>query len=345
MLWCRGPAWATIRCRLDVGLPHRERYRRVPRPVLSSPTTDPASAALRVGGVFVPGGGGSAPAPVRWLAVLPLRPLQAVGSALGCAAYALSPRYRRLLRANLALALPRASTRQRLAAAAATGKGALEGLSVLLRPTEEMVPLVREAVGWDTVEAAREAGSGILLLSPHIGCFEILGPFNQSHPLTALYRPNRNATIQSLIEQGRGRYAHLAPASRSGVRAVLRALKRGETVLVLPDQVPAAGDGIWETFFGRPAYTMTLAARLTEVSGVRTFMFFCERLAHGAGFRLHFIAPDPPLCGDTRSRVAAINRNVERIVLRHPHQYLWGYNRYKVPRGLEPCRESEPSIE
>ena len=122
---------------------------------------------------------------------------------------------------------------------------------------------------------------------------------------------------------------------------MLSALKHGEMVLMLPDQVPAVGEGVWEPFFGRPAYTMTLAARLTEVPGVRTFMYCGESLPRSAGFRLHFLEPDPPLIGDTRARVAAINRNLERLILRHPDQYLWGYNRYKVPRGVEPWTATE----
>jgi KDO2-lipid IV(A) lauroyltransferase len=273
---------------------------------------------------------------------LPLRAQHAIGAVLGCLAYALSPRYRHRLRANLALALPHASFRQRLAAAAGTGRGAAETLLVLVRPPRETAALVREASGWEAVEAARAAGHGVLLISPHMGCFEILGPFSRDCPLTALYRPNKNAALQAIIEQGRGRYAQLAPVDRGGVRAVLRALQRGELVLMLPDQVPAAGEGVWEPFFGRPAYTMTLAARLTEVASVRTFMFYGESLPRGDGFRLHFLEPDPPLAGDTRARVAAINRNVERLVLRHPDQYLWGYNRYKVPKGVDPPQKAVP---
>ena len=129
--------------------------------------------------------------------------------------------------------------------------------------------------------------------------------------------------LQALIEYGRRRYAQLAPVDRGGVRAVLSALKHGEIVLMLPDQVPRAGEGVWEPFFGRPAYTMTLAARLSEVPRVRTFFYCGEILPRGGGYRLHFLEPDPPLDGDTRSRVAAINRNVEKLALRHPDQYLW----------------------
>jgi KDO2-lipid IV(A) lauroyltransferase len=267
---------------------------------------------------------------------VPLRPLHAIGACGGVLAYLLSPRYRRTLRANLELALPGAPLERRLDAAAGTGKGAVEALRVLLRPPAETAGTVRQAVGWEAVEAARLAGHGILLISPHMGCFEIFGPFKGDRPLTALYRPHKSAALQTIIEQGRGRYAQLAPVTRSGVRAVLGTLRRGEIVLILPDQVPRSGDGVWEPFFGRPAYTMTLAARLTEVTGVRTFFYFGERLPRGAGFRLHFLEPDPPLQGDTRARVAVINRNLERLALLHPDQYLWGYNRYKVPKGVAP---------
>jgi len=179
-------------------------------------------------------------------------------------------------------------------------------------------------------------GHGVMLISPHLGCFEIVGPWGSKHPITALYRPNRNRIVQSLIEYGRRRYAQLAPVDRTGVRALLSALKRAEVVLLLPDQVPDAGEGVWEPFFGRPAYTMTLAARLSEVPKVKTFMYCGEILPRGVGFRMHFLEPDPPLAGDTRARVAAISRNFEKLALRLPEQYLWGYNRYKTPRGVDP---------
>ena len=266
-----------------------------------------------------------------------LRPLHAVGAVLGCAGYALAPSYRRYLRANLEGAVPGASLRLRLAAAAQTGRGALEALSILLRPTRETIPTVQEVVGWDEVATARAAGRGALLISPHLGCVEILGPFLEGLPFTALYRPHKSPRLQALMETGRERYARLAPADRGGVRAVLCGLRRGETVLVLPDQVPASGDALWAPFFGRPAYTMTLAARLTEVRGVEPFMFCGERLARGAGYRLHFLSPDPPLAGSTTERVAAINRNVEKLILRFPDQYLWGYNRYKEPPVVRTC--------
>jgi KDO2-lipid IV(A) lauroyltransferase len=279
------------------------------------------------------------PAVLRWFVRAPLPALHAIGAALGWLGYAAAPGYRDCLRANLERAVPGATLRLRLAVAAQTGRGAIEALRVLVRPPAQMAEQVREVVGWEGVEEARRSGRGALLLSPHIGCVEILGPFLRDQPFTALYRPHRNQRLDRTMVGGRSRYARLAPADRGGVRAVLCALKRGELVLVLPDQVPAGGEGHWLPFFGRPAYTMTLAARLTELAGVESFLYCGERLRRGAGFRLHFVRPDPPLVGDTVERAAAINRNLETLILRHPDQYLWGYNRYKVPPAVKPGAE------
>jgi len=273
----------------------------------------------------------------RLLARLPLRLLHLIGAVLGLLIYGLSASYRAQLRRNLSLAFPDPTLTLRLEAAAQAGRAALETLQIFLQPHEQLLPLIREVQGWEAVEAAHAGGRGILFISPHLGSFEIFGPFFLGRvPVTALYRPHKSPALQSLIEAGRGRYATLAPADRRGVRILLAALKRRETVFLLPDQVPAQGEGQWQPFFGRPAYTMTLAARLTEMSQVQPFMVCGERLPGGAGFRLHFLAPDPPLEGSTEARTLAINRNVENLVRRCPSQYLWGYNRYKVPSGVEP---------
>jgi KDO2-lipid IV(A) lauroyltransferase len=128
----------------------------------------------------------------------------------------------------------------------------------------------------------------------------------------------------------------MVPTDISGVRGMLKALRRGETVGILPDQAPSAGEGVWLPFFGKPAYTMTLAGRLTESGRVRVIVGFAERLPHGRGFDLHFAPVEEPLVGDTHARAAVINRAAESIIRRCPAQYLWGYNRYKVPAGAEP---------
>ena len=120
-----------------------------------------------------------------------------------------------------------------------------------------------------------------------------------------------------------------------GVRALLKALKRGEAVGMLPDQAPKVGEGRWLDFFGKPAYTMTLAARLSE-TGCTVLMVWAERLPRGAGYHFHVQEPTQPLCGSTEERAQMINHEIETLIRQCPQQYLWAYNRYKRPRGAEP---------
>ncbi|MDP1957633.1 MAG: lysophospholipid acyltransferase family protein, partial [Rhodocyclaceae bacterium] len=198
----------------------------------------------------------------RLLSHLPLAMLHNLGALAGWLAYLLSSAYRRHLRENTAQAGD-VAVAARSQAVAAAGKNLLELPKLWLRPQDEVVERVVQVSGWELVEAAWRAGRGILFLTPHLGCFEIAAQYYAKHgPITALYRRPKQVWLAPIIEQGRGANLKLAPADLSGVRKLLKALKNGEAVGILPDQAPGAGEGVWAPFFGRPAYTMTLAARL-----------------------------------------------------------------------------------
>lgn len=276
----------------------------------------------------------------KFLASLPLGFLQASGVFAGWATYALSPTYRRRLRANLEQGLGReAAVRLWRSAVGEVGKQALELPWVLLRPQDHLRAKMAQISGWQHVEAAEARGDGILFITPHLGCFEIAAQYFSLHkPITVLYRPPKKAVLQPLIDAGRSRgNMRLAPADLGGVRRLIKALRAGEAVGMLPDQVPGGGEGAWLPFFGRPAYTMTLAARLSEVAGVTTIFAWAERLPGGRGFHLHLRPSLHPLEGDTETRAAAINRELEAQIRENPAQYLWGYNRYKRPSGAPPA--------
>ena len=257
-----------------------------------------------------------------------------LGSGVGRLIYWLSPTYRRHLRGNLAQAGIDPSLRSQVAAE--TGKQMLELSRIWMHPLEDALPLVAEVVGWEYVEAAQQSGKGIVFLTPHLGCFEITAQYLSAFgDITVLYRPPKSASAQELILAGRKReHLHLAPADLSGVRALIKALKRGQMVGMLPDQAPKTGEGVWLKFFGRYAYTMTLAARLTE-TGATSLLTWGERLPGGRGYRVHFQPPGSELAGSTVERAQQINLEIEALIRQCPTQYLWGYNRYKQPRGAE----------
>jgi Kdo2-lipid IVA lauroyltransferase/acyltransferase len=273
---------------------------------------------------------------LRLVGKLPLPLLHAVGTVLGWAIYGISPTYRRDLRANLRQA-GYTDARIRREAIAAAGKMLAELPALWFRPHAEVAALVREAEGFEEACAARSQGKPLLFLAPHLGCFEVTSQYAGFYmPLTVLYRPPKIAWLEPLMLQGRNRpNVRLVPADVSGVRAIFKALKDGEAVGLLPDQVPGEGEGDWAEFFGRPAYTMTLAAKLAQREGVRCFLVVGRRLPRGRGYAIRFRPFPEKLEGETATR--RLNRAVEELVRECPGQYLWSYNRYKVPRGARPA--------
>jgi Kdo2-lipid IVA lauroyltransferase/acyltransferase len=204
--------------------------------------------------------------------------------------------------------------------------------------------------GAELIERFIEQGKGLVLLTPHLGSFEVAGQaiaerFGARMPMTVLYRPARKPWLRRLEENARARPGLVtAPASLAGVRQMIRALRRGEAVGILPDQVPPEGLGVWAPFFGQPAYTMTLAARLVQQTGAAVGVVWGERLPRAQGYVVHALPlpvalPDPqPGQDEAAAQVAAataLNAAMEAVIRQRPEQYLWGYNRYKQPRRLE----------
>lgn len=261
----------------------------------------------------------------------PLPIAHALGGLLGWAMHGLSPTYRRHFRENLeAAGYTDAATRH--AAIAGAGKLLAELPAVWLRSRKQVAALVTEIRGLELVDAARAQGKGIVFLTPHLGCFEVTAQVAaERFPITVLYSPPKMQWLRSVMEQGRGgENVRLASADLSGVRELLAALKRREAVGILPDQVPGEGEGEWADFFGKPAYTMTLAARFAQRDGVECLIAYGERLPWGRGYIVHVRPLPPALAGESQTR--RVNRALETLIRELPGQYLWGYNRYKPPK-------------
>jgi Kdo2-lipid IVA lauroyltransferase/acyltransferase len=269
------------------------------------------------------------------LAGFPLSLLHALGTVLGWTMYGISPTYRRNLKANLALA-GYTDARLRRAAIASAGRMLTETPAIWLRPQDKVAGLVREVVGMDAAQAARDQGKALLFLTPHMGCFEVAAQYASKHvPITVLYRAPKMGWLEPLMREGRGRGdVRLVPADFAGVRELFAALKRHEAVGFLPDQVPGIGEGDWADFFGKPAYTATLAPKLATRADIACFLAYARRLPRGAGYSIVLRPLPAPMPGESGPR--RINRGLEALVRECPEQYLWGYNRYKVPRGAKP---------
>jgi hypothetical protein len=108
---------------------------------------------------------------------------------------------------------------------------------------------------------------------------------------------------------------------------------------LLPDQVPPEGMGVWAPFFGQPAYTMTLAARLVQQTGAAVLPAVDRAAARRRGYVVREHAPAEP-CRLPRPMTKPLQRGLRHhrqprhgaLIRRCPQQYLWGYHRYKQPR-------------
>ena len=282
---------------------------------------------------------------IRWLSRRSLRSLHLLGGWLGWLAWLLSPSYRRTVAHNAGLAGISAADRRRSIAEA--GRMMAELPKLWLRPPEQPIPFALRWEGAELIERSLGRPGGLLLLTPHMGSFEMAGQavaerFGARQPVTVLYRPARQSWLRHLEETARARPGMAtAPANLAGVRQMIRALRKGETVGLLPDQVPPQGQGVWAPFFGEPAYTMTLAARLAQQTGAHVLMLWCERLADGAGFVLRVSELAEPLPERAPSDAVlalagatAVNRSMEVLIRQNPGQYLWPYQRYKQPRPM-----------
>lgn len=274
------------------------------------------------------------------LSRLPLWLLHALGWLCGWITLAVSGKYRRQFLGNSRLAGYRFA--QVAGAVGQSGRMLLE-LPRLWRGRP--VPVAWR--GAELIERAQREGAGILFLTPHLGCFEITAQaygrrFAAGHgPITVLYRPSRKQWLRDLVDNARQRPGELeaVPTTLAGVKTLIKALKKGEAVGLLPDQVPPEGMGVWQPFFGRAAYTMTLSARLAQVPGTRVLLAWGERLSWGRGFRVHVrslteVLGSEALDADVEAAAGQINRAMEAVIRQQPRQYLWGYERYKKPRRL-----------
>jgi KDO2-lipid IV(A) lauroyltransferase len=274
----------------------------------------------------------------RW----PLPVLHALGGALGWLVWWLSPAYRRSFRANVAQAgIAFESARPAIADA---GRFVAELPRLWLRPHGQSCLEQVEVAGREHVDAALAQGRGVVFFSAHCGSFE-LAPQALAElygPVTALYRPARQAWLARLMAASRERPGLvMAPASLAGIRQMLRALRQRGAVALLTDQVPPEGLGLWAPFFGKPAYSMTLAARLVLQSGAALIAVRTQRLSGGRGYHLEFLPPVQGLDGapapDLLTAVTRINQANEALILSLPGQYLWAYARYKQPRRESPA--------
>ncbi len=271
--------------------------------------------------------------------LLPLSPARACGRFLGrlCATLPLEPR--KVADLNLKLCFPNmpAEERRRLVRRSleAAGMNLMEVAGLWRWSVRRLDSLTETVEGEDLLHSSLAGGRGTVLLAPHVGNWEYLNHFlTRRSQLVYLYRPPRIAELDNLVRRARGRTGAMAvPASPSGLRPLLRTLREGRLILILPDQEPLREHGVHAPFFGMPALTMTFVSRILRRTGADALYVFAER--HPGGFHVRFRQPPSGLDDvDPVTAAGCLNRGVEDCVRLCPEQYLWSYKRFlSAPPG------------
>lgn len=270
---------------------------------------------------------------IKVLALLPLRIIQFLGGLFGQFFHILKPSIKNTLIANITnsglFKDPKENKKAIEENIREMGKFVLESMAIWGSTQKQNLRWIRQVNNFELIEVELQKNNGIIFLSPHIGAFELASIFYASKkPTTVLYRPSRKRCMDKWIKNGRVKgQINLAPTNKSGVKNLLLALKKGEAVGILPDQIASKGKGEWADFFGKPAYTMTLINKLSMKTNATVVMAVVERLPKGEGFDIHFEIIDTHGIESTTS----LNLELEKQIRKYPTQYMWNYDRYKKP--------------
>jgi Kdo2-lipid IVA lauroyltransferase/acyltransferase len=270
---------------------------------------------------------------LKVLGLIPLPLLRLLGILLGTLVSLLPLRESKVTRRNLALCLPDHSGAERHKLHRTSLQHVLMSVfelpKIWTRPYPELATYLKEIHGTEFLQAALDAGHGVLIAAPHLGAWELLNLYlAQQTELAILYRAPRQAWVEVVLNSARGR-TRAVPirAEPAAVRGLLKRLQSGGAIGILPDQQPKQGEGEFAPMFGVSALTMTLLPKLAQRTGATVLFASCVRVP--GGFRIDIRQADPAVVD-----VASLNANIETIAKPWLAQYQWSYKRYSMrPEG------------
>ncbi|MBA54740.1 MAG: hypothetical protein CMK89_09815 [Pseudomonadales bacterium] len=273
---------------------------------------------------------------------LPLWVLGKMGEWLGHAVWYLAPGARKVTLINLEMCFPAMDPVERLKLArqsiCETTRTAFEIAAAWSQPSGKLLNLITYADNESILDDALAKNKGVVFIVPHFGNWELSNYYMaEKCDLLAMYKPAESPALDQLIYRARSQNTKMVAADKRGVIALFKALPQGKATGVLPDQEPTVKSGVWAPFFGVPALTPRLVSKLTNDTGSVAIGFGCQRNPDGKTFHVFFEpVEDDFYSEDIEVSAAAMNRCVERIILRDPKQYQWEYKRFKRRPNNEP---------
>lgn len=273
---------------------------------------------------------------LRLFALLPWRAVQAVGAAIGWLMWKLPNRSREVTRINLAgcfAHLP-ADKRERLVGESLRdiGKTLTESACAWIWPANKTLGLIKQVEGMQVLQDALASGKGVVLISSHLGNWEVLLQYVCSlcKPII-LYRPIKLKAVDELLVKQRVQLGNsLAPSTKEGILSLIKQVRKGGVAGIAADPEPSLSSGVFVPFFGVPALTSKFVPSLVKDRKAEAVFMHALRLDDGSGYRVVIeAAPDALYGDDIEAAVAALNQGIEKQVRQAPSQYMWNMKRFK----------------
>ncbi len=279
------------------------------------------------------------------MSLLPLGWVRRVGSLVGALSWMFSSRMADTTKKNLAICFPELSESERQLlgkrSVSSTFQTITESGPAWLWDKEKVLDHVHEVEGLELLQEIMTNGKGAIIIAPHIGNWEVFGLYlnccgcGQS---SQLYQAPRDRKLDKLIFNARSRAgATMVATDNRGVASLLKSLKSGEIVAILPDQVPNDAGGEFAPFFGKQVLTMTLVSRLIQKTGASALVGMAVKYQaeNRHGWKIIFSRPDDNIYAEHMPEsLQGLNASVEAVVRKYPAEYQWEYKRFKrVPEG------------
>ncbi len=261
-----------------------------------------------------------------------LRPLAVMVSRLSAK---ISAKKQLIIETNLSIAFPQLSReeRQELMQKNLRHSGLLlaEFPLAWLASKQKILEKIAQVEGRLILDQLVEVKKPVIVVMPHIGNWEFLVQWIQiNYSMIGFYKPSKLPQVDQLIYHARSQFGGQPfPATNKGVLGLMRQLKKGNVMVILPDQVPQLGAGCFADFYNKPAYTMTLLHKITQKTQAELVFARSERRSDYR-FNIYLeTANFNAIENDVEKFNQQMNQQIESMINHQKDQYVWDYKRYK----------------
>src|SRR5580704_3358774 len=281
---------------------------------------------------------------VKLLSLPPRRVARGIGALIGRIALLLTPRLTRVGDLNLRLAFPQKSPAERRQILRKLYRNLGWLLAEFCQMPGYTVQQTESFICYDGLEhylAARDQGKGVLILTGHLGAWELSSFYHSlmGYPMSIVIRRLDNPLVDNLVNRIRCLHGNQVLHKDDFARGLLASMRRGETVGILMDTNMTPPQGAFVEFFGQSACTGTGMARIVMKTGARVLPGFLLWEEATQQYVLRFgdplrLAASGDVEADAVANTASFTKVIEDYIRQYPDQWLWVHRRWKTrPQG------------